>query len=75
MRWSYQRDKHVINLFVGQDLGAAVPTRRLETVQGFNILRWSEQGMNLLAVSDLGREELEEFGTKFDAAARAERAG
>jgi len=71
----YRRRVHVINLFVGQDLGAAVPARRLETVQGFNILRWSEQGMNLLAVSDLGREELEEFGTKFDAAERAERAG
>jgi len=71
----YRRRVHVINLFVGQDLGAALPTRRLETVQGFNILRWREQGMNLLAVSDLGREELEEFGDKFDAAARAERAG
>ena len=39
-------------------------------VQGFNILRWSEQGLSLLAVSDLNREELEEFGTKFEAAAK-----
>ena len=39
-------------------------------MQGFNILRWSDQGLNLLAVSDLNREELEEFGNKFEAASR-----
>jgi len=71
----YRRRVHVINLFVGQGLGAALPVRKLETVQGFNILRWSDQGLKLLAVSDINREELEEFGDKFEAAVRAERAG
>ncbi len=71
----YRRRVHVINLFVAQGLGAALPSRRFETMQGFNILRWSDQGLNLLAVSDLNREELEEFGNKFEAASRAERAG
>jgi anti-sigma factor RsiW len=71
----YRRRVHVINLFVAQGLGPALPAPRIETVQGFNIRRWSEQGLNLLAVSDLNSEELEEFGTKFEEATRAARAG
>jgi anti-sigma factor RsiW len=67
----YRRRIHVINLFVAQGLGPAPPTPTLTMVQGFNVLRWNENGLNLLAVSDLNREELEEFGTKFTAAARA----
>lgn len=66
----YRRRVHVINLFVGQDLGAALPARKSETVQGFNILRWSTHGMNLMAVSDINGEELEEFGSKIEAAAQ-----
>jgi anti-sigma factor RsiW len=67
----YRRRIHVINLFVAQGLGPAPATPSLEVVQGFNILRWNEGGLNLLAVSDLNREELEEFGAKFTAAAHA----
>jgi anti-sigma factor RsiW len=67
----YRRRIHVINLFVAQDLGPAPSTPALSMMQGFNILRWNESGLNLLAVSDLNREELEEFGAKFTAAARA----
>ena len=70
----YKRRVHVINLFVAQGLEAP-PMRKFETMQGFNILRWSDQGMNLIAVSDLNRDELEEFGNKFEAAEKAERAG
>lgn len=71
----YRRREHVINLFVGQALGATLPAPSLEMVQGYNVLRWSDQGLNLLAVSDINREELEEFRAKFDAAARAAQAG
>lgn len=66
----YRRRVHVINLFVAQGLGVRSPTPQLATVQGYNILRWNEGGLDLLAVSDLGRDELEEFGAKFIAAAR-----
>jgi hypothetical protein len=65
----------VINLFVGQGLGAELPSPSLKMVQGFNVLRWSDQGMNMLAVSDLAPDELEEFRVKFDAAAKAVKAG
>jgi len=71
----YRRRVHVINLFVAQDLGAAPSTPQLTIVQGFNVLRWNENGLNLLAVSDLDREELQEFGAKFSAAARASAQG
>jgi len=64
----YRRRVHVINLFVMQDVGSTLPFSRLETVQGFNILRWAEQGLNLLAVSDLNKVELKEFEQKFKAA-------
>lgn len=66
----YRRRVHVINLFVAQGLGEAPSTPRLTMMQGFNLLRWNENGLNMLAVSDLNRDELEEFGAKFSAAAR-----
>lgn len=66
----YRRRVHVINLFVAQGLGVRSRTPKLEVVQGFNVLRWNEGGLDLLAVSDLNRDELEEFGTKFIAAVR-----
>jgi anti-sigma factor RsiW len=71
----YRRRIHVINLFVMQGMGAAVSAPKLDVIQGFNILRWTDQGLNLLAVSDLAQDELEEFAAKFEAAAKAERAG
>jgi anti-sigma factor RsiW len=70
----YRRRVHVINLFVTQGLGAALATPKLVVMQGFNILRWTDQGLNLMAVSDLVQDELEEFAAKFEAAAKAERA-
>ncbi len=71
----YRRRVHVINLFVAQGMGPALPAPKVESVQGFNILRWSDQGLNLLAVSDLNPDELEEFGTKFEQASRSTHAG
>lgn len=65
----YQRRRHVINLFVAQ--GANAEHRaRTETVQGFNIRRWSDHGLNYWAVSDLAIDELSDFGEKFEAAMR-----
>ena len=64
----YHRRKHVINLFVGEPLGAAVHGVKNETVQGFNIRHWSEGGLDLWAVSDIDAGELDEFGQKITAA-------
>ncbi len=71
----YRRRVHVINLFVAQDIGPALTSPSLESIQGFNIRRWTDHGLNLLAISDLNREELEEFCAKFEKASRATPAG
>jgi anti-sigma factor RsiW len=59
----------VINLFVAQGIGTPVALPRLESVQGFNVRRWTDRGLNFLAISDLNRDELEEFAAKFERAA------
>jgi anti-sigma factor RsiW len=66
----YKRRAHVINLFVAQLMG---PERRatIEQVQGFNIWRWTRSDLGFWAVSDIGAEELQEFGEKFEAAVRS----
>jgi anti-sigma factor RsiW len=70
----YKRRSHVINLFVAR--GANAEHRaRTETLQGFNIRRWSERGLNYWAVSDLSADELNEFGEKFEAAMRSSGTG
>lgn len=66
----YQRRKHLINLFVAQRLGIAHGGANAATIQGYNVRRWSEGGLNFWAVSDLAGEELDEFRTKFAAALR-----
>jgi anti-sigma factor RsiW len=69
----YRRRVHVINLFVGQELRSTPLPSAHQTVQGFNVLRWSDPGIDLMAISDLNRDELEEFKIKFEAGAKAAR--
>ena len=37
-------------------------------MQGFNIRRWTAQGLEFFAISDINAEELQEFVEKFEAA-------
>jgi anti-sigma factor RsiW len=71
----YRRRAHVINLFVAQTASAERRTAKIETIQGFNIRRWSERGLNYWAVSDLAADELAEFGDKFETAMKTGTAG
>ena len=71
----YRRRSHVINLFVAQTASAEHKAARIETLQGFNIRRWSERGLNYWAVSDIAADELAEFGDKFESAMRTGTAG
>jgi anti-sigma factor RsiW len=68
----YRRRAHVINVFVAQNANAEHRAAGIESVQGFNIRRWSNRGLNCWAVSDLGADELSEFGEKFEAAVKAD---
>ncbi len=66
----YQRRKHVINLFVAQHLGARHPRKIAESIQGYNVRHWSQDGLDLWAVSDIAGEELDEFVQKITGALR-----
>jgi anti-sigma factor (TIGR02949 family) len=66
----YRRSDHVINVFVAQDADVEHGARA-ETMQGFNVALWSERGLKLCAVGDVSAEELQEFRSKFEAAAWA----
>jgi anti-sigma factor RsiW len=67
----YRRRSHVINLFVAQTANTERRAAQTETLQGFNIRRWSDRGLNYWAVSDIGADELAEFGEKFESAMRS----
>jgi anti-sigma factor RsiW len=67
----YRRRVHIINLFVAQGAGLKRSAARHETVQGFNIRRWNEQGLRFIAISDVSADELQDFGAKFEGAVRA----
>ena len=59
----YQRDKHVINLFVWPGTGEALP-RTVER-QGYNIVHWSKGDMTFWAISDLESAQLNEFAAEW----------
>jgi anti-sigma factor RsiW len=71
----YKRRSHVINLFVAQTASTERRAAKTETLQGFNIRHWSERGLNYWAVSDIAKDELAEFGEKFENAMRSGTAG
>ena len=66
----YRRRVHVINLFCAPAPGSANSKATMESLHGFNVRRWSENGLSLWAVSDINADELTEFGEKFEAALR-----
>jgi anti-sigma factor RsiW len=55
----YQRDKHVIDLFVWPAAGETPPQSAER--QGYNIVHWSQNGMAFWAVSDLETAQLKQF--------------
>ncbi len=61
----YGRDKHIIDLYVwpaGDDSPLApISARR----QGYNIVRWRQDGMNFWAISDVELAQLKDFAEDF----------
>jgi anti-sigma factor RsiW len=55
----YHRNKHVINVFVWPAQGTTAQTTAL--IQGYNVISWSAQGMQCIAVSDLNPQEMAQF--------------
>jgi anti-sigma factor RsiW len=67
----YQRRKHVINLFIARHSAVKSAGTPSESVQGYNIRHWSQNGLDLWAVSDLAGGELDEFVQKVAAGLNA----
>jgi anti-sigma factor RsiW len=66
----YRRRVHIINLFCAPAPGSGDRAATMESLHGFNVRRWRENGLNIWAVSDINADELAEFGEKFEAALR-----
>jgi anti-sigma factor RsiW len=66
----YRRRVHIINLFCAPSPDATKRGAVMESLQGFNVRRWTDNGINLWAVSDINADELREFGEKFEATLR-----
>jgi anti-sigma factor RsiW len=71
----YKRQQHIINLFVAQTANTERRAARIDTVRGFNIRHWSDRGLDYWAVSDLAKDELADFGEKFEAMTRTSKEG
>ena len=57
----YQHQQHYINVFVWPSTGASDVSEKALVRQGYNLISWTNAGMNYWAVSDLNLAELREF--------------
>lgn len=57
----YQRRKHVIDMFIWPEDGRNTKYAPEQTVNGYNIVRWTTGGMAYCVVSDLNTDELRAF--------------
>ena len=57
----YQRQRHIINLFIWPAPQTSDEAAATETRQGYNLIHWTKAGMTYWAVSDLNVDELQEF--------------
>lgn len=55
----YQRRQHLIDVYIWPDRGRAAPETTI--VNGYNVIRWTQDEMAFWAVSDLNPQELAEF--------------
>jgi anti-sigma factor RsiW len=57
----YQRDKHIIDLYVWPAGGIGPHLAGDTAIQGYNVVHWTADGMNFWAVSDVERGQLDDF--------------
>ena len=57
----YQHRQHYINVFVWPSTGASDASARALVRQGYNLINWTNAGMNYWAISDLNLAELQQF--------------
>jgi anti-sigma factor RsiW len=57
----YQRRKHFINLFIWPSARTVSAREKSLAQRGYNLVHWTEGGMDYWAVSDVNRGDLQEF--------------
>ena len=57
----YQRRQHLINVFVWPANSNSKSTAQASVRQGYNLIRWTNSGMDWWAISDLNLAELQQF--------------
>ena len=57
----YQRRQHLINVFVWPAKSSSKSTIQASVSQGYNLIRWTNSGMEWWAISDLNLAELQQF--------------
>ena len=55
----YQRQQHLINLFIWPS--SSTTNSKLDVLQGYQVVHWTNSGMTYWAVSDLNAGELQQF--------------
>lgn len=61
----YQRRKHIITVFIWPTDSAATPPKSISR-DGYNVVSWSNSGMNFCAVSDVNLAELRQFAQRLE---------
>jgi anti-sigma factor RsiW len=64
----YQRDKHIIDLYVWPQRGRSGRAAELPQRQGYNVVHWRWNGMTFWAVSDVETSQLLDFAKAWQAA-------
>jgi anti-sigma factor RsiW len=57
----YQREKHIIDLYVWPASAAPAHLTSDASIQGYNVAHWTADAMNFWAVSDVERGQLDDF--------------
>ena len=65
----YQRDKHIIDLYVWPQAGGSSSAEELPQRHGYNVVHWRWNGMTFWAVSDVEPSQLADFAKLWQAAA------
>ena len=65
----YQRDKHIIDLYVWPQAGGSSSAEELPQRHGYNVVHWRWNGMTFWAVSDVEPSQLADFAKSWQSAA------
>ena len=57
----YQRQKHLINVFIWPGSTGFSSKQTIKSCQGYNVMRWSRGGFQFWAVSDVSPSDLADF--------------